>query len=566
MTSTINRIVVFALMSLSAMHLMAQSMEWLCRPGKYSDIQYMGFDLFKVRDDAGKWGIVSAQGKEVISAEYDSITHFVEGRALVLDRSGNKIIGILDSDGAMIKSFENDEIFATSYPYYKEGLVSYKRKDGLCGYMNTMGDVSIRPRFYLAAPFHDGIATVQYADSDGYYGLINKSGGSAIISDTKYRFLSSLVDGQLFAVTSSSRGGDLLRVMRLDVNRLKATRTLEKKMFVDLSDDFTYLVSQNGHHYFIDSQWRITGANYSFQLPYQIADDHTFITESAELLSKQETKNGVQITYMGKPILEHSFDKVETYEKKYAIVSAKDKSIGILKLNPSAGIEVFEPTQVFVFNHNPLPSVLTANLDEIEPEQYIELAVDIKDVNPKQLKCYINEDGYLRYAPLKRQLNGDWKIHLPYFRPDTQFDNVISNDIDIAITYDGLEWMHRKVKLATKHEPGYEINISGNIATSAAGLNEIEITVRSINGNPTRRTRIDVTGQKTAYMDGSIAVISIPVNVPEGKSRTFTYTVAVAEEGCPIIKKVVSKTITMPKRHKEKAKGDDKENKEVIII
>ncbi len=342
------------------------------------------------------------------------------------------------------------------------------------------------------------------------------------------------------------------------MNRLKATKTLESKMFVDLSDDFTYLISQNGHHYFIDNQWRITGANYPFNLPYQIVDKQTFITESAELLSKQDTKNGVQITYMGKPILEHSFDKVETYEKKYAIVSAKDKSIGILKLNPSAGIEVFEPTQVFVFNHNPLPGVLTANLDEIELDQYIEVAVDIKDVNPKQLKCYINEDGYLRYAPLKLQNNGDWKIHLPYFQPDTQFDNIISNNIDIAITYDGLEWMHRTVKLTTKHEPGYDINISSD----NVGQNKLEITVQSIKGIPNRQTRIDVTGHKTTYLNGEKKIISIPVNVPEGESKTFTYTVTVAEEGCPIIKKVVSKTITIPKQRKK----EEKEKKKVIIL
>ena len=553
------RILFFILMSFSVSHLMAQSMEWLCRPGKYSDILYMGFDLFKVKDDAGKWGVISAQGKEVLDVSHDSITHFVENRALILDKSGHRIMGILDTDGTMIKSFENDEFFTTSYPYYKEGLLGYKDKNGLCGYINAMGDVSIRPRFYLAAPFQNGIATVQYADGDGYYGLINKSGGSAIISDTKYRFLSSLVNGQLLAVTSSSRGGDLLRIMELDVNRLKAKKTLEKKMFVDLSDDFTYLVSQNGHHYFIDNQWRITGANYSFKLPYQITDKQTFITESSELLSKQYTQNGVQITYMGKPILEHSFDKVETYEKKYAIVDAKDKSIGILKLNPSAGIEVFEPTQVFVFNHNPLPSVLTANLDEIEPEQYIEVAVDIKDVNPKQLKCYINEDGYLRYAPLKQQDNGDWKIHLPYFQSDTEFNNVISNSIDIAITYDGLEWMHRTVKIMTKHEPGYDISIS------SVGKNKIEITVQSIRGIPNRQTRIDVTGQKTTYLSGDKKVISIPVNVAEGESKIFTYTVTVAEEGCPIIKRIVSKTITKPHQGRKEEKKEKKKKKVIII-
>lgn len=545
---------------------MAQSMEWLCRPGKFSDIQYMGYDLFKVKNNEGKWGIFSAEGKQVLDVKYDSITSFVEGRALILDKAGHRIIGILDQNGEILKSFENDQIFATAYPYYKEGLLSYKEKNGLCGYINKQGIISIKARFYLAAPFQNGIATVQHADGDGYFGLINKSGGSAIISDTKYKFLSSMVDGQLLAVTSSSRGGDLLRIMRLDVNQLKATKTLESKMFVDLSDDFTYLVSQNGHHYYIDNQWRISGANYKFSLPYKIDDKLTFITESAELLSKQESKNGIQITYMGKPILEHSFDNVETYEKKYAIVSAKDKTIGVLKLNPSAGIEIIEPTQVFVFNHNPLPTDLSANLDEMEPEQYVEVQVDIKDVNPTQLKCYINEEGYLRYAPLKQQ-NGIWKLHLPYFHPDTKFDNIISKKIDIAITYDGLDWMHRLVNLSTKHEPGYDVQITGNNITNNKGVGAIKIIVESIKGVPNKSTRIDVTGHKTVYLKGAKEIITIPVdNILEGESKTFTYTVTITEEGCPIIKKTVSKVITYPKQEKEEKKVDKKEKKEVIII
>ena len=560
------KFILFILLTITTHTLMAQSMEWLCRPGKFSDIQYMGYDLFKVKDNTGKWGIFSADGKQILDVNYDSITSFVEGRALILDKAGQRIIGILDQNGEILKSFEHEQIYATAYPYYKEGLISYKEKNGLCGYINNQGIISIKARFYLAAPFQNGIATVQHAD--GYFGLINKSGGSAIISDTKYKFLSSMVDGQLLAVTSSSRGGDLLKIMKLDVNQLKATKTLESKMFVDLSDDFTYLVSQNGHHYFIDNQWRISGANYKFSLPYTINDKLTVITQSEELLSKQESKNGIQITYMGKPILEHSFDNVETYEKKYAIVSAKDKTIGVLKLNPSAGIEIIEPTQVFVFNHNPLLTDLSANLDEIEPEQYIEVLVDIKDVNPTQLKCYINEEGYLRYAPLKQQ-NGIWKLHLPYFQSDTKFDNIISNKIDIAITYDGLDWMHRLVNLSTKHEPGYDVQIAGNNVTNDKGVGTINIIVESIKGVPSKSTRIDITGDnsKTVYLKGAKEVISIPVNnIPEGESKTFTYMVTITEEGCPIIKRSVNKVVTYPKQEKEEKKVDQKENKGIRLI
>ena len=45
--------------------LKAQSMEWLCRPGEYADIQYMGYELFKVRNDGGRWGVLSKECKAV---------------------------------------------------------------------------------------------------------------------------------------------------------------------------------------------------------------------------------------------------------------------------------------------------------------------------------------------------------------------------------------------------------------------------------------------------------------------------------------------------------------------
>lgn len=560
------KFILFILLTITTHTLVAQSMEWLCRPGKFSDIQYMGYDLFKVKDNTGEWGIFSADGKQILDVKYDSITSFVEGRALILDKAGQRIIGILNQNGEILRSFESEQIYATAYPYYKEGLLGYKDRNGLCGYINNKGWISITAQFYLAAPFQEGIATVQYPDGQ-YYGLINRTGNPAIISDTKYIFLSSLVNGYLFAVTPSRKGGEQLRIMKLDGNELKSSKSIVNGLFIELSDDFTFLSIQNGHHYFIDNQWRISGANYKFKLPYTVNDKLTFITQSEELLSKQESKNGIQITYMGKPILEHSFDNVETYEKKYAIVSAKDKTIGILRLNPSAGIEIIEPTQVFVFNHNPLTVDLTANLDEMEIEQYIEVQVDIKDVNPTQLKCYINEEGFLRYAPLKQQ-NGIWKLHLPYFKPDTKFDNIISNKIDIAITYDGLDWMHRLINLSTKHEPGYDVEITGNNITNDKGVGTINIIVESIKGVPKSSTRIDITGHssKTVYLKGFKEVIPIPVNnIPEGESKNFTYMVTITEDGCPIIKKSVSKVVTYPKQDKEEKKTTKKETKVIII-
>lgn len=118
------KILLCFLCSFCLIDLMAQSMEWLCHPGKYSNIHYMGNDLFKVKNSTNKWGIISADGKEILSIKYDSITSFVENRALILDKSGHRIIGILDQNGEKIRSFDNEHVFTTNYPFYKEGLSS----------------------------------------------------------------------------------------------------------------------------------------------------------------------------------------------------------------------------------------------------------------------------------------------------------------------------------------------------------------------------------------------------------------------------------------------------------
>ena len=42
------KILVIIISVISSVQIMGQSMEWLCRPNKYTDIKYMGYDLFKV--------------------------------------------------------------------------------------------------------------------------------------------------------------------------------------------------------------------------------------------------------------------------------------------------------------------------------------------------------------------------------------------------------------------------------------------------------------------------------------------------------------------------------------
>ena len=51
-----------------------------------------------------------------------------------------------------------------------------------------------------------------------------------------------------------------------------------------------------------------------------------------------------------------------------------------------------------------------------------------------------------------------------------------------------------------------------------------------------------------------MTIIPITVYVPEGDSKTFSYTITIREEGCPTIKKTLSKTISNPNKKQKTEK------------
>lgn len=519
----------------------AQSMDWLCHPGEYTQIEYIGEDLFKVQTPKGKWGIMHANGEMRINADFDSITPFVENRALLLDKSGKRLLGLVATDGKIIKDFTNDEIYVSRYPNFKEGRLSFGRRDGLYGYMNDMGVTVIEPQYYLAAPFQDGVAAVQYTSED--YGLINKAGRSVIVSNERYPFISSPVNNQVFAIRGSRKGADQLVLMKIDGTNLKKQKVFEDGMNIWLSDDFSSIECQLGHTYELDNQWRVKSASHKAQLPVIEDEPARVITESTTILSKVVSEGGMKITYLGNPIMDYAFPDVSTFDKMYAVVKSKDGKVGVLKLNPSAAITINASTEPTILSHNEMVDVI--------------LDVDLVDVDPSKIKWYRNDQGWLTHSTLE-QVNGQWKLRMPYFRASESYDSIVSETVDIAITYDGLDWLHQFVEVKSMHAPGYNVSLTGSDTTDDNGRTNLLLHVKTHNGNTANGT-ISVNGGSPVALSGTSKTITIPVTVPEGSSKTFTYSLAIKENGCPDYTTRVSKTV----RHIAKQK---KESKKKIII
>lgn len=518
-----------------------QSMDWLCHPGEYSEVSYLGQDLFKVRNNHGKWGIIQADGKKSIDIRYDSITQFVENKALLLDREGKRLLGIINSKGELVKDLSAAEFYVTKYPNYKEGRLAFTNKNGLSGYLNERGEIAIEPNYYLAAPFQDGIAAVQYQGGD--YGLINKGGKSAIVSNTEYRFISSPVDGRVFIINGSRRGADAFRLCKIDGAKLKTEKTFEDGMYIELSDDFTSVECQKGNRYYIDNQWRISGSNSNNNLPQISEGTQYFHIEKSKILGKSNVEGGLRITYLGNPIVNNIFPDVSTFDD-YAIVHSKDGKVGVLKLNKSAAIDIKAPNTPIVFYHNQPIEVL--------------LDVDLKAVNPDKLHWYRNDTGYLTHSSLEYN-NGKYQLRMPYYKPNSNTGENLLEDVDIAFTYDGLDWMHHTLKLESVHRntDRFDISISGNNTADANGRCNLTINVKSLNGQA--KGKITIPGIKSEQINGESFKISIIVNVPDNAIKNYSFTLKIEEEGCPVYSTTISKIIQGRKTEKREKKKIDLE-------
>jgi hypothetical protein len=107
-----------------------------------------------------KWGYINKDGHIIIKCQYEKVYPFSDGRAMVgrhNDRWGYRsgfIFSVIEQNGEVTDS---GFIYATRF---SEGLASIVNEDRSWGYIDTKGEIVIRPRFDIAYPFSEGMATV----------------------------------------------------------------------------------------------------------------------------------------------------------------------------------------------------------------------------------------------------------------------------------------------------------------------------------------------------------------------------------------------------------------------
>ncbi len=138
----------------------SQVITWSVKPGVYSKIEPCWDDMYLAYKN-GHVGVISGDGRMIVSPEASRITGFYGGLALVLKSDGGqeRILGILSTDGSYVK-VDGTYFTIPGQEFFSEGMLTISTPRGQTGYMNGNGVVAKSFNVPYVCPFSEGYATV----------------------------------------------------------------------------------------------------------------------------------------------------------------------------------------------------------------------------------------------------------------------------------------------------------------------------------------------------------------------------------------------------------------------
>ena len=166
-------------------HAYATTAKWLKNPS-YEAIYCYSESAFKCKT-SGKYTLIGLDGTDLIQHEFDSITDFTEGIALVLEKTDDpdfkwKILGFFTKDNTYTKLDEN--YYTSLYSFFSEEAIAVNKdqKEKGYGYLDSQGKEITAFNYEAARPFIKGWACVKLKGRDRF---IDKKGKSLRIKKTK---------------------------------------------------------------------------------------------------------------------------------------------------------------------------------------------------------------------------------------------------------------------------------------------------------------------------------------------------------------------------------------------
>ena len=148
------------------------------------------FDLYNLKDTKNKLNRSSYSVVSNFNKEGFAITRVKDEPWQIIDTEG-KTIATLDKNLMVLSGFSD------------EGMALIMNPDKMFGYVNTQGQISIKPRYKFATIFSDGVAFVltKQEENHNYLSAIDPNGNTLFtFSDAKYSDIGLFQNGYMFAV------------------------------------------------------------------------------------------------------------------------------------------------------------------------------------------------------------------------------------------------------------------------------------------------------------------------------------------------------------------------------
>lgn len=133
---------------------------WAFTP-QYDGLVRQQGDLFLYRMGS-KWGIIKSDGTVVAQAQYDFVTGFVEGYALlgIKENGKNRLLAIVSANGNVEAEMKTKHYYLGRTPFFSEEKLVVSNERGKYGFIDPSGREVIRCQFADALAFRDGWAPV----------------------------------------------------------------------------------------------------------------------------------------------------------------------------------------------------------------------------------------------------------------------------------------------------------------------------------------------------------------------------------------------------------------------
>lgn len=459
---------------------MAQLASWCIAP-EYDKVELIGTDLYRTEKD-GMASLWTLQGKKISDMAGFKLMPFCEGMAAVVDVTDQTLLkAIVDSKGVMTDMSEYGYRINPDYPCYSDGYLLVQNQQDYV-YLNKQGQSVFGP-FAMAYPFSDGVACVRaYNGSDRnkkdlFWAYVSENFPS-FPEDYKFDevvFNSSFSGGKAVAVIG--KAAHLLTIdsaMNVTVAPIYSSETedpnnmvtvTKKNLEGEWNNGILTIQGKNSLLQF-DKNLRPTAVKF-MDAPNIVfneakSDSIKFDTELEPFI---DTNNKKGIKMDGNTFLSGQFEDVESCLGNQAIVTTKDGTKGVVRIDKDGGIQLrLNNDDNIGFSHRYAVVKLTGTFPSY-------MDVDKAVLVSRSPDCEILPETRRETKNVEcNTLSYDCRLEIPKNLSDT----LQNHDYFYALSYNGLTSENHKVTVSEWYMQFYEVEF-GKTAFKLNGHNSLNV-------------------------------------------------------------------------------------------